>query len=71
MAPLAVALKHLSTLAEICAKPVAGGSLDDLVAAHVGGGWTADAAALDALSMVDKREDTEAVQAVVRAIYLP
>jgi hypothetical protein len=71
MAPLAVALKHLSTLAEICAKPVAGGSLDDLVAAHVGGGWTADAAALDALSMVEKREDIEAVQAVVRAIYLP
>jgi hypothetical protein len=71
MAPLAVALKHLSTLAEICAKPVAGGSLDDLVAAHVGGGWMADAAALDALSMVEKREDIEAVQAVVRAIYLP
>jgi hypothetical protein len=71
MAPLAVALKHLSILAEICAKPVAGGSLDDLVAAHVGGGWMADAATLDALSMVEKREDTEAVQAVVRAIYLP
>ena len=71
MAPLAVALKHLSTLADICAKPVAGGSLDDLVAAHVESGWRVDAAALDALSLVDKREDIESVQAVVRAIYLP
>jgi hypothetical protein len=71
MAPLAVALKHLAMMAESCAKPVAGGSLEDLVAAHVEAGWKADAAVLDALSVVEKREDIESVQAVVRAIYLP
>lgn len=71
MAPLAVALKHLAALTDICAKPVAGGSLDDLVVAHVGAGWKADAAVLDALNLVEKREDIEAVQAVIRAIYLP
>ena len=53
-APLAVALKHLTTLAETCGKPVAGGALDDLVAAYVNGGWCADAATLDALGVVDR-----------------
>lgn len=70
-APLAVALKHLTTLAEICVKPVAGGSLDDLVAAHINGGWCADDDVLDALRGIEKQEDIEAVQAVIRAVYLP
>jgi hypothetical protein len=70
-APLAVALKHLTTMAETCGKPVAGGSVDDLVAAHVHGGWRADAAVLDALGLVEKKDDIEAVQAVIRAVYLP
>ncbi len=30
-------------LAEICGKPLAGGAMDDLVAAYVNGGWCADA----------------------------
>lgn len=70
-APLAVALKHLNTLAETCGKPVTGGALDDLVAAYVRGGWCADAAVVDALSVVEKKDDIEAVQAVIRAVYLP
>ncbi len=70
-APLAVALKHLSTLAETCGKPLAGGAMDDLVAAHVNGGWCADAAVVDALGVVEKKDDIEAVQAVIRAVYLP
>ncbi|MBI4323877.1 MAG: BREX-1 system phosphatase PglZ type B [Chloroflexi bacterium] len=70
-APLAVALKHLSTMAETCGKPVAGGEMDDLVSAYVNGGWCADAAVVDALGVVEKKEDIEAVQAVVRAVYLP
>jgi hypothetical protein len=70
-APLAVALKHLATLADACGKPVAGGSIDDLVAAYVNGGWCADAAVLDALGTVGKQDDIEAVQAVIRAVYLP
>ncbi len=70
-APLAVALKHLTTMAETCGKPVAGGALDDLVAAYVNGGWCADAAVVDALGVVEKKDDIEAVQAVIRAVYLP
>ena len=71
LAPLALALKHLAILSETCAKPVAGGALDDLVSAHLNGGWCADAAVLDALGVVEKKDDIEAVQAVVRAIYGP
>jgi hypothetical protein len=70
-APLAVALKHLTTMAETCGKPVAGGALDDLVAAYINGGWCADAAVVDALGVVEKKDDIEAVQAVIRAVYLP
>jgi len=70
-APLAVALNHLATLADTCGKPVVGGALDDVVAAYVGGGWCADAAVLDALAVVEKKDDIEAVQTVIRAVYLP
>src|SRR5439155_11674803 len=71
LAPLAVALKHLAMLSETCAKPVVGGALDDLVSAHLNDGWCADAAVIDALSFVDKKDDIEAVQAVIRAVYAP
>jgi hypothetical protein len=70
-APLAVALKHLAKMVDACGKPVAGGSIDDLVAAYVDGGWCADAAVLDALGTVEKKDDIEAVHAVIRAVYLP
>ncbi len=70
-APLAVALEHLGTMAETCAIPPGGGSLDDLATAYLDGGWRADGAVLDALGFVEKKDDIEAVQAVVRAIYLP
>ncbi len=70
-APLAVALQHLTRLAEVCAKPLAGGSLDDLVAAHLNGGWSADAAVLDALALIEKKDDVEAVQAAIRSVYTP
>lgn len=71
LAPLAAALKHLSILAEACAKPLAGGTLDGLVAAHVGGGWCADAAVMDAMAVVEKKEDIEAVHVVIRVVYAP
>jgi hypothetical protein len=70
-APMAVALAHLAVLAETCGKPVAGGSLEDLVSAHLNSGWGADAAVIDALAVVEKAEDIEAVQAVIRAVYAP
>jgi hypothetical protein len=71
LAPLAVALKHLALLSETCARPVPGGTLDDLVSAHLASGWCADAAVIDALGVVEKKEDIEAVQAVIRAVYAP
>jgi hypothetical protein len=70
-APLAVALKHLVTLAETCSKSVTGGALDDLVSAHLNGGWCADAAVVDALAVVEKQEHIEAVQVVIRSVYAP
>jgi REP element-mobilizing transposase RayT len=70
-APLAVALKHLAILGDTCGKPVAGGALDDVVVGYVNGGWCADAAVVDALGVVEKKDDIEAVQAVIRAVYLP
>ncbi len=70
-APLAVALEHLATVVETCGKPVVGGAMDDLVAAHVNGGWRADAAVVDALGVAEKKDDIEAVQAVIRAVYAP
>jgi len=70
-APLALALKSLVFLAEACAKPVAGGSMDDLAASYTRDGWKADAAAVRALQCVEKQEDLEAVRAVIRAVYLP
>ncbi len=71
LAPMALALKHLMVIAEICTKPVSGGALDDLVTAYVNAGWTVDAAALDAMALVEKREDIEAVQGTLRSVYLP
>jgi hypothetical protein len=50
---------------------VAGGALDDLVSAHLNGGWCADAAVVDALAVVEKQEHIEAVQVVVRSLYAP
>jgi hypothetical protein len=70
-APLAVVLNHLATMGAICGQPVAGGALDDLVAAHLTDGWRADAALLDALGLVERKEDIEAVEAVIRAVYAP
>ena len=35
--------------------------MDDLVSAHLNGGWCADAAVLDALGVVEKKDDIEAV----------
>src|SRR5439155_18708136 len=70
-APLAAALKHLVTMAEICGKQVSGGSLEDLVSAHLDKGWCADAAMTDAMTLLEKRDDIEAVQSFIRAVYLP
>jgi hypothetical protein len=70
-APLSCALDDLCTLADVTEHSLAAGDASDLVAAYQVSGWRADAAVLAALFQVKKNEDFEAVQAVIRAIYLP
>ena len=59
--PLACAIQHLATLANVTATPLTGATLADMVKAYTDGGWKADAAVLDALAAVSKPADQEAV----------
>ena len=70
-APLAMALQHLAQLASVTKQSLAAGTLNDIGAAYQTVGWSADAAALDALTCVQKPEDFKAIEAVLQTIYLP
>ncbi len=70
-ARLAQALQPLVILASAAARPLAGGTPDEMGRAYAGGGWRADEAALDALASVKSAEDVEAVCAAVNAVYRP
>ncbi len=69
--PLALALKHLKTLAEKTTDGLAAGTAEDMAAGYMNSGWHADNAVVQSLSCVEKNEDYEAVCAVIRVIYLP
>ena len=69
--PLASAIEHLATLANVTATPLTGGTLADMVKAYTEGGWKADAAVLDALAAVTKPADQEAVNTAVAHVYKP
>ena len=68
-APLAGALRHLSDLAESSETPSGGDTPTAMAASYAGGGWKADAAALDALASVKENADVEAVKAAVKSLY--
>lgn len=68
---LAMALEHLSNLAEITSTGLAAGKVDDLKNGYMNKGWKADFAVLKALEMVDSPADTEAVSIAIRSIYIP
>jgi len=70
-APLAQAVGHLAILADTTKNGLAAGTLDDLVVGYGASGWKADDAVIQALSVVDKVQDIEAVTTAIRAIYLP
>jgi hypothetical protein len=70
-APLAEALWHLTALASATAAPLSGATPDAMAVAYTGGGWKADAAAVDALAAVSSTADREAVSAVVTHLYGP
>ena len=69
--PLVLALEHLAQLAEFTSSPPPNGSVDDLMVWYGSDGWGIDRAVVAALAEVEEAGDTEAVRAVVTAIYRP
>lgn len=71
MCPLANALDHLAVLAKRTATTLGGDSADAMAKLYIEGGYLADDAVLLSLACVKTAEDTTAVQAAVRCVYLP
>jgi len=71
MCPLANALGHLAVLAKHTATTLGGESAEAMAKLYAEGGYLADDAALRALACVKTAEDTAAVQAAARCVYLP
>ena len=69
--PLAGAMRHLATLAEVTTTALTGATTADMVKAYTEGGWKADAAVLDALAAVTRPADQGAVQTAVAHVYAP
>jgi hypothetical protein len=69
--PLANALEHLAMLAKRTAATLGGDSADAMAKLYTEGAYLADEGAMRAAACVRVAEDTTAVQAVVRCVYLP
>jgi hypothetical protein len=69
--PLANALEHLAMLAKRTAATVGGDSVDVMAKLYTEGAYLADDGAMRAAACVKTAEDTAAVQAAVRCVYLP
>jgi len=70
-APMASVLEFLVGLAGRTASHLGGDSIADLEKQYVQGGYLADDFALKALASVKSKADCEAIEAAVRALYLP
>jgi len=70
-APLACALEHLATVAEVTQSSLAAGSLDDLASGYQNSGWRADNGVIQALALVKGNSDRKAVTTAIRSVYLP
>jgi hypothetical protein len=70
-APMACALEFLVGLAGRTASHLGGDSIADLEKQYVQGGYLADDFALKALASVKTKADCDAIEAAVRALYLP
>jgi hypothetical protein len=70
MCPLSNALDHLALLAGRTAATLGGDSAEEMARLYVEGGYLVDDAVLRALACVKSAEDTAAVQAAARAVYL-
>ena len=69
--PLANAVGHLATLVEFSSKPIMGSSLQELSTHYAESLWQVDSAALLALASVTAKIDSQAVEAVLKSIYVP
>ncbi len=69
--PLALALRKLAIVAQTKTTSLAAGTIDDVTKTYILEGWVADDALLEALSYIQKKEDLEAVQTALHAVYLP
>ena len=69
--PLACAMEHLTTLAQVTGDPLTAGTLGEIVEVYRSSAWRADDAVLQGLSCVNRPEDLETIKTVIRAIYLP
>lgn len=70
-APLACALEHLATIAQITNGGLVAGSVEDLALGYRNHGWCADDGVIRVLEEVDSAADLEAVTAAIRSVYLP
>ena len=71
LCPLASALEQLAVLAKWTAVTLGGNSTEEMAKLYADGAYLADDAVLRALACIKTSEDTAAVKAVVRCIYLP
>lgn len=71
MCLLAHAMAHLAVLAKRTATTLGGDSAEAMGKLYVEGGYLADDAALRAMACAKSAEDTAAVRAAIRCVYLP
>ncbi|MFH1418834.1 MAG: BREX-1 system phosphatase PglZ type B, partial [Planctomycetota bacterium] len=71
MCPLAGAMEHLAVLADGSGTTLGGWSADEMANLYAESGYLTDDAVVRALASVKSAEDTAAVRAAVRNVYLP
>lgn len=69
--PLAIALQHLVTLAELSQQPLTGASPHAMREQYEEQAWRVDAAMIDALAAVKEDASTRAVEAALSLLYKP
>ena len=69
--PLAIALEHLAVVAGETSQNIGGDSPDAMAAVYRESGYKADMAAILALASVKSADDSKAIEAALRSIYLP
>ena len=71
LAPLAQAMLHLASLADVASETFGGESAAQMANFYTEKAWIADAAVWRALACVERKADVAAVTAALRAVYRP